>query len=154
LIGLIQKLSPEQIQTLEDNKKLSLELNGTSIELEAADIEINFKDIEGWQVAQSNGHTVALDMTLTPELIKEGLSRELVNRIQNLRKEKGFEVTDKIEIILGNHDILEAAVTANKSYILSETLANDLKISSAIHEGLPLEFDTIKTTIQIKKLES
>ena len=154
VIGLIQKLSPEQIQTLEDNKKLSLELNGTSIELEAADIEINFKDIEGWQVAQSNGHTVALDMTMTPELIKEGLSRELVNRIQNLRKEKGFEVTDKIEIILGNDETLEAAVTANKSYILSETLANDLKISSAIHEGLPLEFDTIKTTIQIKKLES
>lgn len=154
VIGLIQKLSPQQIQELEDNKKLIIELNETPIELEATDIEINFKDIEGWQVAQSNGYTVALDMTLTPELLREGLSRELVNRIQNLRKELGFEVTDTIEITLGKDDQLEAAVSANKSYILSETLANDLKVSNTIQEGHPLEFDTIKTTIQIKKLKS
>ena len=82
------------------------------------------------------------------------MSRELVNRIQNLRKELGFEVTDTIEITLGKDDQLEAAVSANKSYILSETLANDLKVSNTIQEGHPLEFDTIKTTIQIKKLKS
>ena len=93
-------------------------------------------------------------MTLTPELIKEGLARELVNRIQNQRKDSGLEVTDKIEIYLNQNAVLEAAVSDNKSYILSETLASALTFKAIIEKGIPLEFETIKTTIQIKKLKS
>ena len=117
-------------------------------------MEILFKDIGGLQVAQSDGLTVALDMTLTPELIKEGLARELVNRIQNHRKESGLEVTDKIEVFLQENAKLEAAVSDNKSYILSETLATSLIFKANVEQGFPLEFDTIKSIIQIKKLKS
>jgi isoleucyl-tRNA synthetase len=150
----IQNLSPKQIQQLEDEKSIVLRINGKSIQLEFTDIEVYFKDIEGWQVAQSNGLTVALDMKLTPELVKEGLARELVNRIQNHRKDSGFEVTDKIEIYLKEEAQLQAVVAENKSYILSETLATALTFKATVEQGIPLEFDTIKTTIQIKKLKS
>ncbi|MDA7797475.1 isoleucine--tRNA ligase [Flavobacteriaceae bacterium] len=150
----IKELSPAQIQQLEDDKNIPLDINGEIVQLEDTDVEVFFKDIEGWQVAQSDGLTVALDMTLTPALVKEGLARELVNRIQNHRKDSGLEVTDKIEIYLQQDAELEAAVSENKSYILSETLATALTFKVAIEQGIPLEFDTIKTTIQIKKLKS
>ena len=150
----IEELSPEQIQQLEDDKSIPLEINRKTIILQDTDVEVFFKDIEGWQVAQSDGLTVALDMTLTPELIKEGLARELINRIQNHRKDNGLEVTDKIEIYLKEDDRLEAAVSENKSYILSETLATALTFKATVEHGVPLEFDTIKTIIQIKKLKS
>ena len=150
----IKELSPAQIQQLEDDKNIPLDINGETVQLEDTDVEVFFKDIEGWQVAQSDGLTVALDMTLTPALVKEGLARELVNRIQNHRKDSGLEVTDKIEIYLQQDAELEAAVSENKSYILSETLATALTFKVAIEQGIPLEFDAIKTTIQIKKLKS
>ena len=98
--------------------------------------------------------TVALDMTLTPELKKEGLARELINRIQNHRKDSGLEVTDQIEIYLKAEEELQAAVSENKSYILSETLAKELTFKTVLEGGVPLEFDTITTEIHIKKLKS
>ena len=150
----IQNLNPEQIQQLEEQKSIALQIDGKTIPLDLTDVAVNFKDIEGWQVAQGNGLTVALDMKLTPELIKEGLARELVNRIQNYRKDSGFEVTDKIEIFLEEDAQLQAAVTENKSYILSETLATALSFKVEVEQGTPLEFDTIKTTIRIKKVKS
>ena len=150
----IKELSTEQIQQLEYDKNIALDINGKKILIKETDVEVLFKDIEGWQVAQSDGLTVALDMTLTPELIKEGLARELVNRIQNYRKESGLEVTDKIEVYLKENDKLEAAVSENKSYILSETLATSLIFKVNVERGFPLEFDTIKSIIQIKKLKS
>ena len=154
VIQAINALNPEQIQQLEEDKIIALEINGKTIQLEDTDVEVLFKDIEGWQVAQNDGLTVALDITLTPSLLKEGLARELVNRIQNHRKDSGLEVTDKIEIYLKEDVELEAAVSENKSYILSETLATALTFKATIEQGVPLEFDTIKTTIQIKKLKS
>ena len=150
----IRKLSTEQIQHLEKDKNITLDINGKKIQIEETDVEILFKDIGGLQVAQSDGLTVALDMTLTPELIKEGLARELVNRIQNHRKDSGLEVTDKIEVFLQENAKLEAAVSENKSYILSETLATSLIFKANVEQGFPLEFDTIKSIIQIKKLKS
>ena len=150
----IKELSKEQIQQLEYDKNITLDIDGKKIQIKETDVEVLFKDIEGWQVAQSDGLTVALDMTLTPELIKEGLARELVNRIQNHRKESGLEVTDKIEVFLKENAKLEAAVSENKSYILSETLATSLIFKANVEQGFPLEFDTIKSIIQIKKLKS
>jgi isoleucyl-tRNA synthetase len=96
--------------------------------------------------------TVALDMTLNSYLKKEGVARELVNRIQNHRKDSGLDVTDKINIFLKKESRLEVAVSENLNYILSETLAKSLHFKSEIVEGTLLEFDNIKTEIRIKKI--
>jgi isoleucyl-tRNA synthetase len=100
VVQVISQLNTEQINLFEEKGQLEVQLNEKNIILESSDVEILFKDIEGWQVAQGAGMTVALDITLSPELKKEGIARELVNRIQNHRKESGLEVTDRIEIFL------------------------------------------------------
>jgi isoleucyl-tRNA synthetase len=102
-------------------------------------------------VANANGITVALDITLTEELIKEGIARELVNRIQNLRKDSGFEVTDKIKVHLQTNNDLEKAVAANENYIKSETLTETLVFVDDLKSGTEIEFDDIKTRILISK---
>jgi len=154
VVQVISQLNTEQINLFEEKGQLEVQLNEKNIILESSDVEILFKDIEGWQVAQGAGMTVALDITLSPELKKEGIARELVNRIQNHRKESGLEVTDRIEIFLKKEVELEAAVSENKEYILSETLANHLHFDSEIEKGTPLEFDNLKTEIRIKKIYS
>ena len=151
IVDIIQGLSNDQITQLEENDILKVELNEKNIILERSDVEVYFKDIEGWQVAQGNGTTVALDMTLTPELIREGIARELINRIQNFRKDSGLKVTDKIDVFLKKEPKLEAAILENKSYILSETLTENLIFESSLEGGLVLEFEDINTSITIKK---
>ena len=151
VIQLISQLSPKQINEIEEKSRLKVKLNEKNIILESSDVEIFFKDIEGWQVAQGGVMTVALDMKLSPELKKEGIARELVNRVQNHRKDRGLEVTDKIDIFLKNEPKLEAAVLENKTYILSETLTKNLYFKPMIEEGYILEFEDIKTEIFIKK---
>ena len=99
----------------------------------------------------SNGITVALDITISEELRKEGIARELVNRIQNIRKDSGFEVTDKIKVQILKNDSIEQAVLANESYIKSETLTNELIFVSEIKNGTEIEFDELKTIILISK---
>ena len=154
-IGLISKeiqsLSQEQINQLEREGNLSLVIAGNSINLSLEDVEISSQDIEGWLVANSNGITVELDITISDELREEGIARELVNRIQNLRKDSGFEVTDKIKVHLQKNSILEKAVTANEAYIKSETLTETLVFEENISDGTEIEFDEIKTKIAITK---
>ena len=150
----IKTLNPEQIKTLEEKKSVSIQLNEKNITLELADVEIYFKDIQGWQVAQGHGLSVALDVTLNDTLIQEGVSRELVNRIQNLRKEHGFEITDTIVIELELQPELQVAVEQNKDYVLTETLGVTLDFISKIEKGTIIEFDNIKTKINIQKIES
>lgn len=150
----IKTLNPEQIKTLEEKKSVSIQLNEKNITLELADVEIYFKDIQGWQVAQGHGLSVALDVTLNDTLIQEGVSRELVNRIQNLRKEHGFEITDTIGIELELQPELQVAVEQNKDYVLTETLGVTLDFISKIEKGTIIEFDNIKTKINIQKIES
>ena len=151
VVQRIHQLTPEEVALLEQNKPLAVEVNEKNIILELSDIEIYFKDIEGWQVAQGNGMTVALDMTLTPDLIQEGIARELINRIQNIRKDKGLEITDRIDIRVQNDTVLEAAVSKNKKHILSEILGETLTFEPHLTEGVNVEFDQIKTQINIKK---
>jgi isoleucyl-tRNA synthetase len=151
VVELIKNLTEEQINLLEGKGTLEVQLNEKNLTLERSDVEVSFKDIEGWQVAQGGGMTVALDMTLTPDLIQEGIARELVNRIQNFRKDSGLEVTDKIAISLKSEPQLKAAVLKNKNYILSETLANNLTFEPNLTDGLALEFENIKTIILINK---
>ncbi len=154
-IGLISKeiqsLSQEQINLLEREGSLSLVIAGNSINLSLEDVEISSQDIEGWLVANSNGITVALDITISEELKEEGIARELVNRIQNIRKDSGFEVTDKIKVHLQKNSVLEKAVKANEVYIKSETLTETLVFEENISDGTEIEFDEIKTKIAITK---
>ena len=147
----IQGFSPTEIAKLERDNALEIDIAGKSIILTLADVEISSQDIEGWLVANANGITVALDITISDELRKEGIARELVNRIQNIRKDSGFEVTDKIVVKLEKNVQLEAAVAANLTYIKSETLTETLVFEETIAMGIEIEFDDIKTNIFISK---
>lgn len=147
----IRAISNNQIQLLEKTGELSIEISRKLITLTSDDVEISTKDIPGWMVASGAGITVALDVTITEELKQEGLARELVNRIQNLRKDSGLEVTDKIQIQLLHHSELKKAVQNNLEYITQETLTKELHWVDALENGTDLEFDGIETRILILK---
>ena len=147
----IQGFSPVEIATLERDNALEIDIAGKSIILTLADVEISSQDIEGWLVANANGITVALDIIISDELRKEGIARELVNRIQNIRKDSGFEVTDKIVVKMEKNTQLEEAVAANLDYIMSETLTKTLVFEDGFQKGIEIEFDEIKTIILISK---
>jgi len=147
----IQNLSTEQISQFDREGSLTVVIAGKSVILSLEDVEISSQDIEGWLVANSNGITVALDITISPELKQEGIARELVNRIQNIRKDAGFEVTDKVKVLLQNEDTLKMAVKANEGYIKSETLTEVLVFEEDIKNGTEIDFDGITTKIIITK---
>ncbi|MCH3881123.1 MULTISPECIES: isoleucine--tRNA ligase [Tenacibaculum] len=148
----VQGFTAEDIQQIEKDEKISLEINEKMITLELSDVVITSKDIEGWLVANSDGITVALDVTISDDLRKEGIARELVNRIQNARKDAGLEVTDKIKLTVLNFEDLEESVSINRDYIMSETLTNELVFVDALENGTEIEFDTIKSKILIQKI--
>jgi isoleucyl-tRNA synthetase len=147
----IQSFTSEQINELDRNGELTIVISGKPITLSLADVEISSQDIEGWLVAHADGLTVALDITLSEALIQEGIARELVNRIQNIRKDSGFEVTDKIHLLLQENAQVEAAVRANEMYIKSETLTESIQMQAQVEGGVEIEFDEIKTRILITK---
>ena len=147
----IQGFSSEQISQLDKEGSLNIVIAGKEVTLSLEDVEITSQDIEGWLVANSNGITVALDITISEELKQEGIARELVNRIQNIRKDSGFEVTDKIKVQLKRCGLLEEAILENEDYIKSETLTSDLVFVDELENGIEIEFDEIKTKITITK---
>ncbi|KUJ61548.1 isoleucine--tRNA ligase [Flavobacteriaceae bacterium CRH] len=147
----IQAFSADQINQLDKQGSLDIVIAGNSVTLSLEDVEITSQDIEGWLVANSNGITVALDITISEELKNEGIARELVNRIQNIRKDSGFEVTDKIKVQLKRNGLLEEAILKNEDYIRSETLTDSLVFVDALESGTEIEFDDIKTMILISK---
>ncbi|WP_426062337.1 isoleucine--tRNA ligase [Flavobacterium sp. DSP2-3-1] len=147
----IQGFSKDQISQLDKEGSLSITIAGKNVILTLEEVEITSQDIEGWLVANSNGITVALDITISPALKQEGIARELVNRIQNIRKDSGFEVTDKIKVQLKRNGILEEAILKNEAYIKSETLTSDLVFVDEIENGTEIEFDNIKTMLLISK---
>jgi isoleucyl-tRNA synthetase len=147
----IQNLNQEQINQLDRENSLEISISGKSITLTSDDVEITSQDIPGWLVANANGITVALDITISDDLRKEGIARELVNRIQNIRKDSGFEVTDKIVVKMLKNPQIEEAVAVNSEYIKSETLTETLLFEDKIENGIEIEFDDIKTSIFISK---
>nr|WP_315144400.1 isoleucine--tRNA ligase [uncultured Flavobacterium sp.] len=147
----IQSFTPEQINQLDKEGSLSMVISGKSVILSLEDVEISSQDIEGWLVANANGITVALDITISDDLRKEGIARELVNRIQNIRKDSGFEVTDKVKVYVQNHAVLQEAILANESYIKSETLTEELLFAENLENGTEIEFDDIKSKLIITK---
>ena len=148
----VEKLNQEDINKIEKDKNILLDINGKNITLEISDVEISSKDIEGWLVANEGSLTVALDVTITEELRKEGIARELVNRIQNARKDKGLELADKIKLTVLNFENLQKSIKDNKDYIMSETLTSELVFVDDIIDGTEIEFDTIKSKILIEKM--
>lgn len=151
IANAISNFDQDQIATIEKEGEMMVEIEGKNVKLALSEVVISSQDIEGWQVANANGVTVALDITISPELENEGIARELVNRIQNLRKDSGFEVTDRISIKLLKEEKLKKAVTENLRYIKEETLTDSLDFEEVLDEGTPIEFDDIKTSISIKK---
>ena len=143
--------------TAEDIKKIEVEGNfviNHDITIDLSDVEISSADIPGWQVMSQDGITVALDVTISDNLQEEGLARELVNRIQNIRKDKDFKVTDKIEITVEKNEAMENAITNNFSYICGETLANSLEVVNDLkNEKINIDLvDGISLNIDIKKI--
>jgi isoleucyl-tRNA synthetase len=148
----VQNFTQEDINKIEKDKNIFLVINGKNITLELSDVEISSKDIEGWLVANEGSLTVALDVTITEDLRKEGVARELVNRIQNARKDNGLEVTDKIKLTVLNFENLQKSITDNKAYIMCETLTKELVFVDSLSNGTEIEFDTIKSRILIEKI--
>ena len=148
----IRNFSKEEISKIELDGKIPIEFDGKMINLELSDVEISSKDIEGWLVANEGAITVALDVTISEELRKEGVARELINRIQNARKDRGLEVTDKIKLTVLKFEDLEESINKNKEYIMSETLTEELVFVDQLIDGLDVEFDTIKSKILINKM--
>lgn len=149
---LIAGLQQSDINAIEKNNYYRLEVDAEVFELTLEDFEISAEDIPGWQVANDGPLTVALDITLTPELEAEGMARELVNRIQNIRKNRDFNVTDRIQIDLENHPVVQAAVNQYGNYIKDEVLATRLDLREVIDKGELLELlDEVSLQILVQK---
>ncbi|MBJ6367556.1 isoleucine--tRNA ligase [Snuella sedimenti] len=147
----ISQLGAQDIKKIEQNGSLELDINGKNITLDIEDVEITSQDIEGWLVANEGALTVALDVTITDALRREGIARELVNRIQNLRKDSGFEVTDRIDVKLQKDEHIVNAVDANIAYIKTETLTDELEIIDKLDNGIEIAFDDVNTKLFILK---
>ena len=151
---VVNKLSQDEINNLEIAGKLPIQVKGTEIELGIDDVEIFSEDIPGWLVVNEGYLTVALDVTVTDELKWEGIARELVNLVQNLRKESGLMVTDKIKLTIARHDAINSAVEKHKHYICTQTLAVEVNLSANCNgnSSVTVELDAgIETSISIEK---
>ena len=148
----VTSMSQAQIAELEKNGTLSFGLpNGENVVVELEDVEIFSEDIPGWTVANEGSLTVALDITVTDELRNEGVARELVKRIQNLRKESGFEITDRIDIQLEHNEHTDTAVEQFRDYISAQVLANSLTLTDTVDNPTTLDFENFKVNINIKR---
>ncbi|MFM8243105.1 MAG: DUF5915 domain-containing protein, partial [Crocinitomicaceae bacterium] len=139
---LVKFFTTDDISAIETNGAWQGEIDGTQVNLDLSDFEIQAQDIPGWLVASENGLTVALDITISPSLWSEGIAREVVNRVQNIRKESGFDVTDRILVTLDTNEKLQTAIFENKSYIFTEILANDIRFESRNREAVLTDIET------------
>ena len=144
-------MSQEAIAELEKNGRYTFHLDGAEAVVEASDVEIFSEDIPGWLVANEGRLTVALEVTVTEELRREGVARELVNRIQNIRKSSGFEITDKINITLSKNTQTDDAVNEYKDYICNQVLATSLTLADEVQEGTELNFDDFSLFVKVEK---
>jgi isoleucyl-tRNA synthetase len=148
----IQALSDAQIQILEKEGKLELNLEGKEIILAPEDVVISSKDVSGWLVASEQGVTVALDVQMNESLLFEGMARELVNRLQNIRKDLGFDVTDTISLTLRENEALSDVLKQNKTYIQREILATSITlVKDELKGSIPISFDSLQTNVNMVK---
>ena len=144
-------MSQEQIAELESAGRITLDLDGTPAEIEAGEVEIYSEDIPGWVVANEGVLTVALDVTVTEELRREGIARELVSKIQNIRKSSGFEISDRIAVTVSSNENTDAAIEEHKGYICNQVLADALTIAE-VAGGTALEFDGFTLMALVEKI--
>jgi len=147
----VNQFGQEDIASLEQTGEITVVINQKNVILGLAEVEISSQDIEGWLVANSGSLTVALDVSISQALKDEGIARELVNRIQNVRKDSGFEVTDKVVVTLQEEPQLQEAVAKNLEYIKIETLTQELAFAKQVEDGTDIAFDDIATKLAIKK---
>ena len=145
-------MSQEAIAELEKNGSYTFQLEGGEAVVEASDVEIFSEDIPGWLVANEGKLTVALEVTVTDELKREGIARELVNRIQNIRKSSGFEITDKIAIVLSKNPNTDDAINEYNTYICNQVLANSLVLADEVENGTEISFDDFSLYVNVTKL--
>ena len=150
----ISELSRKEIAGFESTGSHKMVIDGKEITLTTADVEIISEDIPGWQVANEGKLTVALDITVTDELRYEGIAREFVNRIQNIRKESGFDVTDKITVLIEDHDLIREAINRHASYIGSQTLATKVAVVNNFTDDnvREVEIDDVVVKISVSKV--
>ncbi|MCY4216874.1 MAG: isoleucine--tRNA ligase [Flavobacteriaceae bacterium] len=147
----IKQLNQNQILELESKESIFLEIDGNQIEVTLDDVTIEFKDIQGWEVIQNDGMTLSLDMRINQQLKFEGIAREFVNRVQNLRKSQKFEITDRIEIYLEKNNFLEEVINQNYEYIVSETLAKKLSFEISLQNAHKISIDQYEINLIIKR---
>ena len=142
-------LSQEQIAELEQQGTIAINVEGQDLTVEAADVDIISEDIPGWLVANEGNLTVALEVELTEELKNEGMARELINRIQNIRKESGLEITDRINVEIAPNDDVQKAVDSFADYIKTQVLADNILLQP--NNGQEIDFDDFKLNIKVTK---
>ena len=152
----VSQFNQDDIRKIETEGKYILRLDDQEIEIKLDEVNIASEDIPGWLVASNNKLTVALDIEVTEKLREEGIAREFINRIQNLRKEMGLEVTDKINLSIQKHDLINGAIENHKDYIAVQTLAGSLSLVDKIGNNSGTKFveidSTIQTNIQLSKI--
>ena len=151
LAAAIQAMTQENIQQFEATGSFAFDIDCQQAVVELADVEVISEDIPGWLVANEGRLTVALDITVTEELRLEGLARELVNRIQNIRKSSGFDITDKITIAVLSSEDMDPAIRAYSSYIAGQVLAESIEIADVVSDGTELDFEEFKLTVKVEK---
>lgn len=142
-------LSQEEIAVLEKEGSVSFEIEGNPVTVDAADVDIISEDIPGWLVSNDGNLTVALEVELTPELKNEGMARELINRIQNIRKDSGLEITDRVKLTVAPNEATDAAIEAFGDLIKSQVLANSITIAN--NDGTEVDMDEFKLNIKVEK---
>jgi isoleucyl-tRNA synthetase len=145
----VSAMTQPEIITFENTGHRSFTINGTNVNLSLEDIEIVSEDIPGWQVANEGKLTVALDITVSEDLRNEGIAREFVNRIQNIRKESGFDVTDKITVLIEDHELIREAIKRHSPYIGSQTLATSVLVVPSVGDSNMREIDIDEVMIKI-----
>ena len=147
----IAQMSQKDIASLERNDSFTLNVEGQEVAITTADVEINSEDIPGWLVANEGKYTVALDINVTPELVEEGIAREFVNRIQNIRKDSNFDITDRIRVKISSTAELDTAVNHYREYICGQTLANSIEIVANVENGTEIDVNDVNVTILVTK---
>lgn len=145
----MENLTQEDIAAFEQKSSIELNIEGQSVVVDIADVEIISEDIPGWLVANEGNLTVALEVEISDELRKEGMARELINRIQNIRKETGLEITDRINVTITSVEQVEEAVEAYSEYIKGQVLADDIVLAD--NDGPEFQFDTFNLNIKVEK---
>lgn len=146
----VSALTQEQIAELEANQHLLIMADGNEADIELVDVDIISEDIPGWTIAVEGAITVALDIDITPELKNEGIAREIIKRIQAIRKDSGFEITDRIKVVITDNEAIKSSVETFKDYICGQVLANELSLGNPT-EGNEVDFEDFKAIIKVTK---